>query len=567
MDTRFSPTLTSSGSNPDAHSIVSEYIDYTEYLHCDIARSLSLIHKLDYDYGVCAAAVHEVATEYCALAEGGDQPLLNTETALTGRLGDIRKGIANPLNSGLADREESVAEAVRLYETVDRHFNRLSDIIRRLQKINVVPRQSLAPELSRDRGPSNQGDAQMRITLRLDGQRRASLPSLSRHQTPRTPSVSVRNSTASRKKSATRLVDEKAITRKSSSSKTALTYSNSSQQMVLESSSESDWDDPPNPRAVISEADRKSSLTHCSSEDGRRLPWFELQPLELAVLRKRMKKNSSWQPSDAMMLKQLEMLGRGVRGFRKWARRTGQNRADIEKVLEGGEGLTSGIAIGALKRSQDNKGMRLNVMKRAKREREKAEAAAAAAAQDLDSLQHPFGLTGACEAEGVSRQRSSIRRVSAQNGNDPRTEPISPGSVPPHKIKPDTNPKRHATLTDSNQPGAKPDRGQPHSVRKLRKSEENDISNQNGEYGDDGDDMPIDPNEPTYCLCNRISFGTMVGCDNDDCPKEWFHMECVQLAAEPPKTVKWYCPLCRDNPNSKRESSQKIGRKKRKIGR
>jgi len=30
-------------------------------------------------------------------------------------------------------------------------------------------------------------------------------------------------------------------------------------------------------------------------------------------------------------------------------------------------------------------------------------------------------------------------------------------------------------------------------------------------------DMPIDPNEPTYCICNRVSFGEMVGCDNPDC--------------------------------------------------
>jgi hypothetical protein len=24
-------------------------------------------------------------------------------------------------------------------------------------------------------------------------------------------------------------------------------------------------------------------------------------------------------------------------------------------------------------------------------------------------------------------------------------------------------------------------------------------------------DMPIDPNEPTYCICQRVSFGEMVG--------------------------------------------------------
>ena len=32
--------------------------------------------------------------------------------------------------------------------------------------------------------------------------------------------------------------------------------------------------------------------------------------------------------------------------------------------------------------------------------------------------------------------------------------------------------------------------------------------------------MPIDPNEPTYCICNGYSSGTMVGCDNREavCP-------------------------------------------------
>lgn len=26
----------------------------------------------------------------------------------------------------------------------------------------------------------------------------------------------------------------------------------------------------------------------------------------------------------------------------------------------------------------------------------------------------------------------------------------------------------------------------------------------------------IDPDEPRYCLCNRVSFGTMIGCENHD---------------------------------------------------
>lgn len=29
-------------------------------------------------------------------------------------------------------------------------------------------------------------------------------------------------------------------------------------------------------------------------------------------------------------------------------------------------------------------------------------------------------------------------------------------------------------------------------------------------------DMPVDPNEPTYCVCQQVSYGEMIGCDNTD---------------------------------------------------
>lgn len=53
----------------------------------------------------------------------------------------------------------------------------------------------------------------------------------------------------------------------------------------------------------------------------------------------------------------------------------------------------------------------------------------------------------------------------------------------------------------------------------------------------------VDPSEPRYCICNQVSFGDMVGCDNDDCKLEWFHYPCVGLMVEPTGT--WYCPDCR----------------------
>ncbi len=32
----------------------------------------------------------------------------------------------------------------------------------------------------------------------------------------------------------------------------------------------------------------------------------------------------------------------------------------------------------------------------------------------------------------------------------------------------------------------------------------------------DDEDNVIDPDEPRYCMCNRVSFGTMIQCDNVD---------------------------------------------------
>ncbi|KAM5553463.1 PHD finger protein ING1 [Rosa sericea] len=55
-------------------------------------------------------------------------------------------------------------------------------------------------------------------------------------------------------------------------------------------------------------------------------------------------------------------------------------------------------------------------------------------------------------------------------------------------------------------------------------------------------DIPVDPNEPTYCLCNQVSYGDMVACDNPNCKIEWFHFGCVGLKDQP--KGKWYCQDC-----------------------
>ncbi|KAF2285585.1 hypothetical protein GH714_005641 [Hevea brasiliensis] len=55
-------------------------------------------------------------------------------------------------------------------------------------------------------------------------------------------------------------------------------------------------------------------------------------------------------------------------------------------------------------------------------------------------------------------------------------------------------------------------------------------------------DCPVDPNEPTYCFCQQVSYGEMVACDNPHCTIEWFHFGCVGLKEQP--KGKWYCSDC-----------------------
>ncbi|EGD77053.1 hypothetical protein PTSG_07394 [Salpingoeca rosetta] len=45
-----------------------------------------------------------------------------------------------------------------------------------------------------------------------------------------------------------------------------------------------------------------------------------------------------------------------------------------------------------------------------------------------------------------------------------------------------------------------------------------------------------------YCICRQLSHGDMIGCDNDNCEIQWFHLPCVGLTVAPEGS--WYCPMC-----------------------
>ncbi|KAF1983933.1 hypothetical protein K402DRAFT_456164 [Aulographum hederae CBS 113979] len=73
-----------------------------------------------------------------------------------------------------------------------------------------------------------------------------------------------------------------------------------------------------------------------------------------------------------------------------------------------------------------------------------------------------------------------------------------------------------------------------------------ETENKNPEFaaGEEGWE-DIDPDEPRYCYCGGVSYGTMIACENDACDREWFHLPCANMTEIPPRREKWYCNDCR----------------------
>ncbi|AEO61404.1 hypothetical protein MYCTH_97015 [Thermothelomyces thermophilus ATCC 42464] len=67
---------------------------------------------------------------------------------------------------------------------------------------------------------------------------------------------------------------------------------------------------------------------------------------------------------------------------------------------------------------------------------------------------------------------------------------------------------------------------------------------ENEDDADEDDDQDV-ADEDVYCYCNQVSYGEMVACDGEGCPREWFHLECVGLKVAPKGNAKWYCEDCK----------------------
>ncbi|KAJ5988873.1 hypothetical protein N7481_004083 [Penicillium waksmanii] len=634
--------------DPDAQATVTDYIDYTEYLPADIIRSLTLIRGLDERYLESAQSVHDLSKSYGRLPDAASD---ERPSAI-----EMRKHISLQLDRAINARESSYAESCRLYDVVDRHFDRLSCI---RQKLDALPRPpseepTPPPEPTPKRSRKKENASTTRITLRLDNRKRSS----NQKSRSRRPGL------------------------------TAEHLANFNPDSPIDSTEHSDADAEPQPsrkpakppKKEREKARRPSSGNGFSTSNAlallkpppadakvgsQDLPWLRLTEWEMTKLRKKMKKNAVWQPSEVMIHRELALSGRGWEAYRvakTAAIEAGSEFIDCDNLEETRH---EEMVKDAEETKLSNRGMKLNEAKKLKREmmareallngetpikpipspvqatpasrssrkRKRDEIAAEEAIEDRVEAEEEVAIdpTPVPLPVKVSSKSSSSRRRSSRGAAtvlpSPRFRPENPPAVeekasppPPSPTgsrrsirsivqpagtptPPVTRPTSRRSAAASIELGAlggfsasatvggrdfriksatparkTPVREPSHApsvpapVRRRKRPAPGPVSTgQDGgaavSYGrrkakpgkkristgksqetrvdEDGVLEEIDSNEPRYCLCGDVSFGTMICCENPDCDREWFHLDCVGLSEVPSRTAKWYCPECR----------------------
>lgn len=475
--------------DPDAQHTVTDFLDYTEYLPSDLTRSLTLIGKLDEFYLTSTGSVHELSKEYGLL------PKQSPKKATGAQAQALRHEISHNLDHAISCREASYGEALRLYEVVDRHHNRLSNIIAKLHALPKPPSRDPTPV---PRSPQAiRHTPAPRITLRLDGARAAA----NANRTSPKP-------------------DKKQRSRKITVPGEVLPPPNPDSPLPF---TDSDWESvppspipmptsrvggsrkpgrirtpkhpkaprlkapktprPPRPPgavgtnvhsavAGISTSNALSLLTPPPPDakpGSKHAPWMRLTEWEMAKLRKRMKKNAIWTPSETMIRRELSSAGRGPDAYKKaraQAEPSGEDFIDEDNIAsaEPGRPLLPGEisadSLGLAETNLENRGMKLNEAKKMKREVLAKERAAEleSEAQKLGSLGTTFKqlfskppsqplLSPSISINSPKNQSALQEKVAAKakpEGNLPekaKAEPKEAVKAPAKKRKRDETPK------------------------------------------------------------------------------------------------------------------------------
>ncbi|OJJ39324.1 hypothetical protein ASPWEDRAFT_66181 [Aspergillus wentii DTO 134E9] len=390
--------------DPDAQATVTDYIDYTEFLPADLIRSLTLIRGLDERYTEAAQGVHDLTKTYGQLPDLAADTRPNSQT--------LRKDISSQLDRAINARESAYAEACRLYDVVDRHFNRLGCI---KQKLEALPKPasrdptppSNLPNNKRARATKKGEDGAQpttRITLRLDSQENAGAASSAQKSRSRR-SVIAAEHLADFNPDSPIASTEHSDVEADSKTEVSPVDPDTAKSDKAKKEKQNRRSRPPgmgtNAHSAVAGISTSNALAMLQPppEDARPgtqdMPWLRLTEWEMTKLRKKMKKNAVWQPSEVMIHRELALRGRGWEAYRaaKAEAEAGGTPFidcdDIANTYIPGKLTRRSEAtkdqLGTTETKLSNRGMKLNEAKKLKREnlaREQAAAAAAAAAAE-----------------------------------------------------------------------------------------------------------------------------------------------------------------------------------------
>jgi len=364
--------------DPDAQTTVTDYLDFTEYLPADIMRSLTLIGKLDQTYIDASTRVHNLTSTW------GELPSLPPEVRPAPVR--LRADISESLDVVVNSRIYSHAEATRMAETVNRHYNRAKTILAKLttMKENYPPPEeqkspvmAKSPQLSRTK-----------VNLRAEG-------GALKPRRPRVPRITVPGEVLAPYElnydeysddSDESSDDDDAVSlpRATPGAQPRIKLVKTAKPPKVRTSkpvkTSSGSGGPPHgfpPAVPLSQLKPPPENAVPGSADA---PWLMLTGYEMAKLRKRMKKNAQWTPSETMIARELSVLGRGADAY-KLAKQQADDEGrpfdsslpvpvyDAEGVAHPPFGaLSLDTALTAEERQKNNRGMKLNEAKKLKKE-------------------------------------------------------------------------------------------------------------------------------------------------------------------------------------------------------
>lgn len=378
-------------ADPDAQATVTDFLEFTEHLPADMTRSLTLIGKLDNEYVDASLSLHDLTKLW------GQLPTLPTEEKPPPA--QLRADISDKLNRGLTSRVYSQAEAVRMAENVNRHVNRLKLIHAKLRTMlenypaedeHKSPARTKSPQLTRGtkRQPGGVEKGRRPLGPRITVPGEVLAPYDVGYDTYSGDSESSEEEEEEvenrRREPATQAGNQKPRGRK------AVEKPPKTPKLKLPKS----VSQIPTPHSVIPAIGLQTATTPlrpppenavAGSEDA---PWLQLTLWELAKLRKRMKKNSAWVPSDTMINRELKTLGRGYDGWAAAKKQAEEEGRTFEPTLPqpivddatGSEHLPMGAvsldsALAADDKTLTNRGHELNKAKKIKKDRMSDQAA------------------------------------------------------------------------------------------------------------------------------------------------------------------------------------------------